>query len=59
MEKWHTDIENMAYEFVTGEACVHPKHGSTTCKYCELQPLCRVHQTPALLNGADDEGPND
>jgi probable DNA repair protein len=54
LEKWQQDIENVAWEFVTGDAQVKPKHGAKTCEHCDLQPLCRVHTQQALLEDADE-----
>lgn len=52
---WRTDLEDMAEEFVAGNATVMPKYGITTCRYCTLQPLCRVHETERLLEKGDDD----
>jgi len=56
---WHADILRLAGEFAAGEARVSPKHGAETCKYCGLQPLCRVAETGYLLRDDLDLEPHD
>ena len=52
---WRADLELLAHEFSGGHALVDPKYGNTTCRYCTLQPLCRVHETEALLKAEEEE----
>jgi len=37
-------VENLASEFVRGEAVVRPK----TCEYCKIGPICRINETAAV-----------
>lgn len=39
---WKTTLEKLAEEFKKGLALANPKNGETTCRYCQLQPLCRI-----------------
>ena len=54
MQYWKTELENLAAGFARGEAGVDPKKGLATCRNCDLQPLCRVHERLSAL--ADDDG---
>ncbi len=42
IQHWETVLENLAAEFLRGEADVSPKNALTTCRYCDLQSLCRI-----------------
>jgi probable DNA repair protein len=42
-------VENLAAEFVRGEAVVRPR----TCEYCKIGPICRVNETAALDEDED------
>lgn len=41
---WRSDLARLAEEFASGHAAVAPKRGAQTCRQCDLQPLCRVHE---------------
>ncbi|MEO8145032.1 MAG: PD-(D/E)XK nuclease family protein [Betaproteobacteria bacterium] len=49
---WQRDLERLAAGFAAGDARVDPKKGLATCRNCDLQPLCRVHER---LSGLKDE----
>jgi probable DNA repair protein len=54
---WKTALESLASGFAQGDARVDPKKGYATCRYCGLQPLCRVHERlSALAEGEDEAG---
>lgn len=55
MQHWKGAVENLASGFVQGEAQVDPKDGFATCRTCDLQPLCRVHERLGALQ-EDEEG---
>ena len=55
LRSWRTDLENLATGFAEGAAQVDPKDGLKTCRYCDLQPLCRVHERLSVL----EEEPED
>lgn len=44
MEYWQQVLNQLAREFIQGEAQVDPKQPSTTCTYCDLASVCRVAQ---------------
>lgn len=47
------DLENLyqlATEFKNGVAIVKPKHGSMTCRICDLKYTCRIFAKNSLIN---------
>ncbi len=44
VEQWRKALAETAREFRAGEARVDPKHGSKTCAYCAIVPLCRIRE---------------
>ena len=52
---WKIELENLAREFAAGRAPVDPKRGLNTCRHCDLQTLCRVHERISAL-AEDGEG---
>ena len=48
---WKAELESLASGFAAGDARVDPKKGLATCRNCDLQPLCRVHER---LNALDE-----
>ena len=48
---WKAGLESLASGFAAGDARVDPKKGLATCRNCDLQPLCRVHER---LNALDE-----
>lgn len=55
--QWRTATDALAVRFALGEAPVDPKRGLATCRHCELQPLCRVHERLGAL-AAEDAPPD-
>ena len=41
---WQTTLEKIGTAFYQGDARVDPKENDQTCRYCELQSLCRIHE---------------
>jgi ATP-dependent helicase/nuclease subunit B len=58
LEAWRTTIEELALDFLAGQADVNPREMPETCERCGLQALCRVHETAAYMGdaGAEEEG---
>ena len=54
-EIWQKNLDALGTEFATGVAEVDPKRGLKTCKYCDLRPLCRVHERLAAIEDEDGE----
>ncbi len=53
VEAWRECIEQLAENFLAGRAEVDPRDGAKTCKYCDLQALCRIQERGAS-EGAED-----
>ena len=43
LAEWRTVLTQLATQFSQGEAAVRPKKPAT-CRNCDLQPLCRIHE---------------
>jgi RecB family exonuclease len=50
---WRKELEALGAGFAAGEARVDPKRMLQTCRYCDLQPLCRVYER---VNALEEEG---
>ena len=46
---WRERVEQLARDFLTGRAHVDPREYPQTCERCDLQGLCRIHETAARL----------
>jgi len=56
---WRRVLARLAAQFAAGEAAVHPKNPQTSCRNCDVQPLCRIHErlgAPLPDQEGDDEG---
>jgi len=42
--EWRRVLARLATQFAAGEAAVQPKNPRKTCRNCDLQPLCRIHE---------------
>jgi probable DNA repair protein len=52
---WKRQIESLGTGFASGDARVDPKALLRTCRYCDLQTLCRVYEkVNALADGEED-----
>ncbi len=52
---WTAELEALASGYAQGAARVDPKKGFATCRYCDLQPLCRVHERLNALDESEEE----
>lgn len=55
LEGWKKELEALGSGFAAGDARVDPKAFPNTCRYCDLQPLCRVYERVNAL-GEGEEG---
>ena len=56
LEQWGTALSSLAEEITRGFALADPKRGSATCRHCDLQCFCRIHESqPNLVMTAEDE----
>jgi RecB family exonuclease len=53
LDGWKSELEALGSAFAAGDARVDPKKLLSTCRYCDLQPLCRVYER---LSALGDEG---
>lgn len=44
VDSWRNSLEALAKGFFRGDARVDPKHYPITCRYCDVQPFCRIHE---------------
>ena len=44
VEQWQSALTTLADNFCAGEAAVTPKKLPTTCAYCHLASICRIHE---------------
>lgn len=57
MEGWRREALALGKGFAAGDALVDPKKGiAATCRFCDLQTLCRVYEK---LNPLKEEDPED
>ena len=52
---WKKELEALGSAFAAGDARVDPKHLLATCRYCDLQPLCRVYERLSALGEEGEE----
>jgi len=56
VEGWKKELDALGSGFASGDARVDPKKLLQTCRYCDLQTLCRVYErVNALTEGEGDE----
>jgi probable DNA repair protein len=46
---WRGEVERLAHEFAAGRADVAPRNGPATCRQCDVQPFCRIHERRGAL----------
>ena len=51
---WRAALESLARGFARGDARVDPKKLLATCRYCDLAPLCRVHEKLSLFEDEEE-----
>ncbi|TDJ68055.1 MAG: hypothetical protein E2O35_03250 [Proteobacteria bacterium] len=52
--EWRGALNELAEEIESGLAVVDPKRGAVTCRRCDLQCLCRIHESPWAMALDDD-----
>ncbi len=53
LAEWRRVLARLATEFAQGEAAVAPKDARMSCRNCDLQPLCRIHERLGAAEGED------
>jgi hypothetical protein len=54
LRSWRIEAEALGGAFAAGEARVDPKRELQTCRYCDLQTLCRVYEKVNVLAEAEE-----
>jgi probable DNA repair protein len=44
LQHWRSKLEALAGEIQSGHAAVAPRSAPESCRYCDLKPLCRIHE---------------
>ncbi len=52
--EWERELSRLAQDFASGTAPLNPLFGAQTCRVCDLQTLCRVHEQ-GIEESDDDE----
>jgi ATP-dependent helicase/nuclease subunit B len=55
VEGWKKELDALGSGFASGDARVDPKKLLATCRYCDLQPLCRVYERVNALTESDGD----
>ena len=55
LAEWKEEVDDLGRDFAAGEAAVDPKQRQQTCRYCDLAPLCRVHEKFSALELEGDQ----
>jgi hypothetical protein len=55
LEGWKKELEALGSGFASGDARVDPKKLLSTCRYCDLQPLCRVYERVSALGEGEED----
>ncbi|MGQ0577703.1 MAG: PD-(D/E)XK nuclease family protein [Betaproteobacteria bacterium] len=53
---WKKELDALGSGFASGDARVDPKKLLQTCRYCDLQPMCRIYERVNALASAEDGG---
>jgi RecB family exonuclease len=56
LQSWSEEAEALGTAFAAGAARVDPKNELQTCRYCDLQTLCRVYEKVNPLKEDEAEG---
>lgn len=61
LRNWQEAIEQLARDFIRGEARVDPRDFPRTCEHCDLHAVCRIYENQAgpLLEEDDVESDSD
>lgn len=54
LARWRRVLTRLADDFAAGHAEVAPKDRNSTCRMCDLAPLCRIDEIEALGDPPDD-----
>ena len=55
VDSWRNNLEALAKGFSSGDARVNPKYYPVTCRYCDGQPFCRIHEKIGMNSATRDD----
>jgi probable DNA repair protein len=55
LDEWQKNLIGLAAEYRAGYAAVSPKKRNLSCRYCDLTPLCRIHEVPEYGDQEDKQ----
>ncbi len=55
VDSWRNSLEALAKGFFSGNARVDPKQYPITCRYCDIQPFCRIYEKTGVGFAARDD----
>ena len=55
VDSWRNNLEALAKGFSSGDARVNPKYYPVTCRYCDVQPFCRIHEKIGMNSATRDD----
>jgi ATP-dependent helicase/nuclease subunit B len=47
---WREKLESLVSEFKSGQAAVSPVSIHTSCRYCDIKPICRIGEVASIEN---------
>ncbi|MBS3758818.1 MAG: PD-(D/E)XK nuclease family protein [Desulfobacterales bacterium] len=53
--QWRRQLENLGEEIKSGYAAVSPTDIRTSCRYCDLGPLCRINELEMLESDGEED----
>lgn len=54
LDRWKSQLTDLAEEFIAGKIEVNPYNAPATCDYCGLQTLCRIDERKPNLEPAEE-----
>ncbi len=55
LENWRSALPDLGDAFMDGQAIVDPYDRSKACRYCDLMPLCRLHESDRWSGEPDND----
>ncbi len=54
LEQWRINLRQLFLDFQHGEAAVDPKSVTKSCRHCDLQTFCRIHEDRSFSYDQND-----
>ena len=55
LSEWRSYIEQLARDFISGDAEVNPRDFPCTCNRCDLHALCRIYENQPISESEDED----